>query len=514
MSTSPAAQLKRPKWLQGKCGKCNGRTSDDALYCAACSALPDKCKTCGVNPIGWHGNKNSVKTGRCIACNRVEANARAADEALSVKQRTAEAEKRNEASCALTIKEMQGDIGAADAVQPATSASRLEFPEDSMYGAAGELTRQLNMPLGLAYPAILACWSIKPDNDKMVGTRVNLMVALCAAVGGGKNVAMDRAQRLIGLIKDVEYKKAAPPGTRALMTLLGDKPAGGKNSRSAPRVAGPRKMLLITHEMTDILKMTGIDNSTLASYLCDLWDDSEKDYPTRDNTIAVNCRLSWIGGVPCTADNPTRFTELFDSETSHGLYDRLIIGYSDTKFNYRDWEPPSIVSGNFEDFAVEAPGAGYVNGMTEEAKAMFEVWEPEGGGSRIKQNCMKVALLTTMINREETISAECMRCAIRFMQWQIDVRSMFQPGTAVNDSARCRMIILNAMESKGARVRHINLKRLSHDRKWGDRFGDWLVESVIKSLASMGEIMPLVEENEKGETVKNKSMFKLRDFSE
>jgi hypothetical protein len=149
---------------------------------------------------------------------------------------------------------------------------------------------------------------------------------------------------------------------------------------------------------------------------------------------------------------------------------------------------------------------------------LFDAWQPNGGGSRIKQNCMKVVLITTMMNHEEVVTEGCIRCAIRFMEWQIKIRSVFQPGEAVNDAARCRTVILQAMERKGAREKFINVKRPAHDRKWGDRFGDWLVKSVIQNLAEMGEIVPEVEEifDKKGDVLKeekSKTMFKLRDFS-
>ena len=137
-----------------------------------------------------------------------------------------------------------------------------------------------------------------------------------------------------------------------MFTLIGDKASGKRNDKT--RVAGPRKLLLLTHEMTDVLSMTGLENSTLAPRFCDLWDDPEFIYPTKDYNISVNCRVSWVGGVPCTAENPARFTELFGAETSHGLYDRMILGYSEVKFNYRAWKPKTRAV-DYDDYAVFAP---------------------------------------------------------------------------------------------------------------------------------------------------------------
>jgi hypothetical protein len=126
---------------------------------------------------------------------------------------------------------------------------------------------------------------------------------------------------------------------------------------------------------------------------------------------------------------------------------------------------------DFDDYVANVPRIPRVNNVSGEAQAAFDSWNPNGGGSRIKQNCMKVALIASIMNHEEVVTEECMRCAIRFMEWQIKIRSVFQPGEAANDAARCRTVILQAMERKGAREKFINVKRLAHDRKWATGSG-------------------------------------------
>lgn len=69
------------------------------------------------------------------------------------------------------------------------------------------------------------------------------------------------------------------------------KPSGKRGDKT--RTPGPRKLLLITHEMTDVLKMTGVDNSTLASRLCDFWDDNEFEYPTKEGTVFIPAK-TWV----------------------------------------------------------------------------------------------------------------------------------------------------------------------------------------------------------------------------
>jgi hypothetical protein len=418
-------------------------------------------------------------------------------------------------SLSATVRVDAGTPTSTHLPSPPTSEHRspLAFPEHCMYGEAKVFARQMKMPLGLAYMALIGEFGIRCESDVMCGTRVNTYTALIAPVGGGKNVAMDRAKVSLGLRYKEEYLPAAPAGTRALMNLIGDKPSGKRGSKE--RSPGPKKLLLVTHEMTDVLQMTGVDCSTLASRLCDFWDDNEHVYPTgKDGVISVDCRLHWIGGVPASAENPTRFTELFDSETSHGLYDRLLIGYSKEKFNYRPWQPPSKDDAtiDYSDYTAEVCPVPFVEAMSEAAQKLFDDWNPVGGGSRVKQNCIKVALITTMMNHEETVTEECMRCAIGIMEWQVELRRVFQPGEAVNDEAKCRVAILAAMDAAGAKGVYVNIKRMAHDRKWGNRFGDRIVRNAISNLADMGEIVPQVVETEDGKK-KSKSIYKLRDWS-
>lgn len=72
--------------------------------------------------------------------------------------------------------------------------------------------------------------------------------------------------------------------------------------------------------------------------------------------------------------------------------------------------------------------------------------------------------------------------------------------------------MLAAMEASGAKDAYVNIKRMAHDRKWGDRFGDRIVKNVISNLGEMCEIVPMIIETEEGKK-KSKSQFKLRDWS-
>ena len=411
----------------------------------------------------------------------------------------------------LISEQPNGKPAAFDMIEPAVKGTDLlAFPEECMYGELGVLAKQMHVPHGLAYPALIGSYSIKPDADEMWDTRINVYVCLITQVGGGKNEAIRRSREILRLRKIEEWVPAAPSGARNLMTLIGDKTSGKRNKEIIP---GPRKILLLTNEMSDVLKPAGLDNSNLASRLCDLWDENVFILPTRERNITADCRLSWIGGVPATAEKPDRFTSLFNEETSHGLYDRLILGYSAAKFNYRKWSPPSSPEETISagaDYCAAVTKTPHIMAVCPEAQQMYDAWQPIGGGARVKHNGMKVALITAMANHKEEVSAECMKCAIKFMEWQIALRDVFKPGEAMNVGAEFRTVALRALGRRGATLKYINWKRVAHDLKWGDKFGDWVVSAGISSLIAVCELIPEIEIDEKGKEVKSKTMMKLR----
>jgi hypothetical protein len=402
---------------------------------------------------------------------------------------------------------------------PVPEPNSVDFPQNAMYGRMGELARRMNMPFGLAYPALLGCYSILPDFDTMLNTRINLYVALIAYVGGGKNVAMERARRVLSLGKMGDrWEPLTAASDRGLMNAIGDKP--GKK-KSEPRVPGPNKMLLMTNEMSEMLKKASIDKSTLAGTLCDLWDQNEKKIADRNGVQSCDCRVSWIGGVPVARERPEEFAEIFGSETARGLLSRIILGYSAVKFNYKHWEPPAheinVPPEDDYDFttAIEAPN---VSRISDRAEQMYDAWQTAADDSgRLRYNLMKVALLTASCNKDAEVTSEGMAAAIRFMEWQVRLREVFKPSVAL-DTAEAKFAeqAMQTFIRKGGQQNPINWKRISNDRKWGDRYGDRLVASGIKWMIETGRIYPVEVSDDSDpsgkKTKKSKHWIRVRVF--
>jgi hypothetical protein len=337
----------------------------------------------------------------------------------------------------------------------------------------------------------------------MAGARVNLYVALIAPPGGGKNVAIKRALESVHLKWRQDYIKFTAGGDTQLVLALGDSPMHTEKGghKGGERIPGPKRILIVNNEMTEVLKKAGIESSALAPRLCDFYDDGQFEKVVNGNRVTVDCRLSWLGGIPASQDRPDRFRELFSSESNYGLYERFLFGYSDAKFNYKPWsppDPPKPKSGlSLEDAISQSQngGATMVMEIAPEADALCREWlaRREGEGTeerRLEHMLLKVSALSASANMEETVSARCMRAAIKFMDWQAILKRTFKSGEAKTHEAEFDAMALEAIRQQNERTGSFcNWKRLSHDRKWGDKYGDSNILRWVDGLISSTRLL-------------------------
>lgn len=385
----------------------------------------------------------------------------------------------------------------------------LEPDESCGYGRVLEYAKQTNLPLGIALPAVLGVFSIVPDMDEMCGTRINEYVAVIGESGSGKNVAWDRALDVLGLRRDSEFvKNTAPTGARILMQYVGDRPASGRNSKNLPRVPGPRKMLIRSNEISDCFLAGRAESSTLINRLTDFWDENvfELPEPRGGGVCRANCRLSWVGGLPATADKPERFLDIFGRNTGFGLYDRFIFGYLNEPIDFdgkHAWDK-STTQGpvtDLDDHTSRLPGQWtVVTGFEQAAWRLYREWEPpQRLGNRLRHHAKKVAILFASANGETAITAPCMAAAINFMEWQCRLRAIFCGGQAQNQEGEFSEVAREAFEqmTRKGKVPFLPL-RIAHDRDWGKRFGDRIVLQGIANLVKLKTIIPSYERGKDG----------------
>lgn len=115
-------------------------------------------------------------------------------------------------------------LGAAVAPAPEpvpVEEDSLAFPVDCLYGKLGEQAKQMSMPLGYAYPSMLAAYSVEPVYDEMLATRINIYLVVIGSVGQGKNEAIKRAVKLRNLMKGIDYKRTNIASDRGLLNVIG-----------------------------------------------------------------------------------------------------------------------------------------------------------------------------------------------------------------------------------------------------------------------------------------------------
>jgi DNA-directed RNA polymerase subunit RPC12/RpoP len=472
----------------------------------------DNCN-CGLE----HGAQATVSsTSRCQDCGTV----------LSAENKSTKSGMRCDDCYFKLMDTVKGVIQARQAERrPKPPDDPLAFPEECLADdRLGDMAKDMRMPLGLAYPAVLACASAKPNFERMCGARLNLYCALIVKPGGGKNEAIRRALTMMELIPGLDYKMSAPGGDAQLVSLLGDRASGKKGDRE--RIPGPKKMLLVCNEIGDMLRKTGIDNSTLASRMCDFWDCSEYDKPTGKNgeVTHVDCRISWLGGLPASVEQAEKFSELFGGETNFGLYPRFIYGYSGVKFNFRDWEVPSkgaaghSVAINSEDDAADALAnfsnndVKVVHRISNEAMTLYDAWEPGGDHEgRLKYNAKKIAILKACFNGEDVVTAKRMQQAITFMEWQIRIRETFKPGVAkeTNREAWFTEHLIPALERAGACKQFVSWRRISLRNHWDERIDAGVQIRTVENLVMLGR---LIEEPEDEDESKKRKSRRQRKF--
>jgi hypothetical protein len=242
----------------------------------------------------------------------------------------------------------------------------------------------------------------------------------------------------------------------------------------------------------------------------------------------VDCRLSWLGGLPASWDKPERFSEMFGGQTNYGLYPRFIFGYSGVRFNYSDWKrekAPTVTSFvENEEAAAEAMAWTLNNGMTvveriaDDAQALLDAWEPGGpieDSGRIKYNAKKISILKACFNEEKEVSLKRMRQAILFMKWQVRIREVFRPGVAkeMNREAWFSEHLIPALERAGARENFVSWRRISLNNHWDTRVDANVQLRTVKGLVELGRLIEEDTPVDKGEKKPKYPKVKLRVFT-
>jgi len=315
------------------------------------------------------------------------------------------------------------------------------IPAESIVGRLGEVARMTRSPLGYSYLATIAAASVFVSSSSNI--RAAIYSALVGAVHQGKSVASERTRKLLGLDDHSPLViDSTPASDRGLFKLV-----SGMEFK---------KRLLAADEGRAMMAKGSIENSTLISLLCALWSRNTEGVADKARVDQACVELSLLLNLKVADES--EFPSVFTHYTSHGLYDRFLFGVRGSeRWHYTPWDfDPS------RDLVKLEPTRPLVPGWVFDRA---HLWAGAGEDrDRLAENALRVAYITAACDGLVEVSMEHLEAALSLMNWQEQIRSVFQPAKGANEHQECVNTILDAFKKAPGRA-----------MRWRDayRAGNW-----------------------------------------
>jgi hypothetical protein len=336
------------------------------------------------------------------------------------------------------------------------SLQGLDITLDCTYGKLRELSAATKCPLGYAYPAMLAVGAAVGHEDVDGNVRGTAYVNLVGNVGAGKTVSMRRALDSI-FLPNLTVVRITPGSDRGLIKLCGK----GK---------GP--ILLVQDEFRNTMTKASFSGSSLAPVLCDLWSEDIAGAADKKGVEECECKLSLLGNLAC--EDTTDFATIYGANTSKGLADRMIIGFTTETFEF---QPIKLSKDLFE--ARKLRIAGHIFQM----KTAWVNHDPKR--RRLGEIALRIALITSGINGDLEVTVESMAAALRFCEWQEQLRMGFTPGMSENLEGRCTEAVMHVV-SQIPEGKQVRWSKIAKKHNWYRKFGAKMCVGVRSALTLGG----------------------------
>ena len=363
-----------------------------------------------------------------------------------------------------------------------------EMPESCMYGWLGDAARELETPLGFAYPAMLTVFAsliqVFPQH-----VRPTMYTSLIGAVHCGKSETIKRALAYL-YIKDPEtVKKTVPGSDRGLIKIFGldkDEKKGKDKDAVVTHVTPTAKTrLLAQDELRSTLNKANIQGSSLPSTLCTLWNDDEAGAADKTGEHTALVRLNILGALK--ADDGEEFAEVFGKESTAGLYDRFVYGLAPKGWRYQKWDRQQV-----SRFPKGCLVPDYCYQMMNEWRDV----DPVGRG-RLAEIALRIAYLASSANHDREVTVESMKAALEFCQWQEVIRLNYKAGLGDGADALCTAAILNVLEKLEPGI-WVRWSTLANKKNWYRKYGARTLSSCRDALAKSGITVEETEEVQEG----------------
>jgi hypothetical protein len=179
---------------------------------------------------------------------------------------------------------------------------------DAMYGKLGEMALNLNAPYGFVYPSLLTVACGLDIEDRGGNVRGTLYTALLGGVNFGKSIVTQRAKKSI-YTGEGTIEEGTLGSDRGLINDIGED--------------GNRKVFL-QDELRNLLSKCAIQGSSLTPVLCKLWSSNIGAASDKRSKDICNGVVSILGNL--AVEDCGDFAKIMGSETTRGLYDRMLFG--------------------------------------------------------------------------------------------------------------------------------------------------------------------------------------------
>jgi hypothetical protein len=182
-------------------------------------------------------------------------------------------------------------------------------------------------------------------------------------------------------------------------------------------------------------------------------------------------------------DGPEEFAEIFTSQTSKCFFDRFIFGLGNG-FEWRPVKVPKICLG----FPPEEIEMGPEVDLELFDQRSLEWARARSDRGRLREHARRIALVSTVVS-EELLSMASLEAALRFMEWQEEIRSGYKASVARNDDAQLTAAFLAAMEERrNYSYEWVKLLDLARRRRWYEKYGAPARQRVLLSLAGQSVV--------------------------
>lgn len=328
-----------------------------------------------------------------------------------------------------------------------------DLPTDCLQGRLGEICehRLSHCPRAYAWIALLTVASAK-ISDRAPGVRQNLYGCLVGGVHSGKSQAIEFAIQSLGLERPTLMDTVSGSAEALVRETAG--------AEGNPRLFSP-------DELGHTLQKLQIERSSFSFVLNTAYYKSQfRVLMGKKETADFNCELSIVGSLV-----EERFADLFNSETTGGLYDRFLFG---------------LCPGNFQ--FVYRPFMGSPEGVkTTEVYIDPEIWEWRAEferankhiNPRVIEHAIRAATICASFDGVRVLRPDRMAPHIELALYQTRIRAILKPNPGENFEGQLAHKFLEYLGRHRGFVTRRELFRATHAYDKGPTTADRAINTLV-----------------------------------